>query len=123
MDRDRLEKVIRRKREKNQKRMLQCVFVNTEQSPTKIKRYGYFKVVKLPFSNEYGVTELCEVFYPHPDAPEHTLVSVFRFLDVEAPKDLTPAIEQANKAILSFRCVTKLSGYEGTPTTLIEQEN
>lgn len=45
-----------------------CLFINTDQNPIKIQRMGLFKTVKMGEGrNEF--TELCELTYPHPQAP------------------------------------------------------
>lgn len=88
----------------------QCVFVNTEQNPVKIIRLGYFHV-RESLDHKSHVTELCEIFYKHPDAPEYALVSVFNYLSVDVPSALIPAIKQAEQAMQAFRCATKLENY------------
>ena len=101
--------------------MIQCVFINTDQQPVKIKRSGFFHVREEPFSHQKNVTELCEVFYPHPDAPKYALISVFKFLEVgEISHELIPSIEGAEKALKGFRFISKLVAYPNIPT---DQEN
>jgi len=62
--------------------MLQAVFVNTDDSPLDVKRQGVFKSAK------HGSTvvfyELCEVWYPHPDAPSDARVSLLTWREVTA---------------------------------------
>lgn len=64
---------------------LQVCFVNTEQNPVKIERLGIFNYRKTE-NNSVVFLELCKVFYPHPEAPEHAVVSLLSFMEVENPE-------------------------------------
>lgn len=87
----------------------QCVFVNTNQPASKINRMGFFKVERFGIEQKPVLFELCEIFYPHPNAPNHALVSVYRFLPVTVQSPaLILSIEQAEKALKGFSSVTEL---------------
>lgn len=85
---------------------MQCVFVNTEQEPTKIKRLGFFRYEVR--GSETFVVEMCEVFYPHPDAPEHAIISVYRWLSVEFTYGTDALIKQVVDAMNAIGKITKL---------------
>lgn len=83
---------------------MQVCFVNTEQLPKKIRRLGFFKV-----SGRY-IAEMCEVFYPHPDAPEDAIVSVFRFLPIgKMPDAFTSTVEFTAASMVGLQSVTELA--------------
>lgn len=60
-------------------------FVNTEQKPVKIVRKGIFTYGRNLSDNKLYFSELCEVFYPHPDASEDAVISLLEFLPVSCP--------------------------------------
>jgi len=62
--------------------MLQAAFVNTDDEPLDIKRQGVFKSAK--YGNNTIFYELCEVWYPHPDAPSEARISLLTWREVTA---------------------------------------
>ena len=85
---------------------MQCVFVNTEQMPLRVERKGVFQYsIK---DNRVGVEELCEYFYPHPDAPEHAIVSVFRWTAVDYVFGTEHLITHAIDAVKGIGNITTL---------------
>jgi hypothetical protein len=85
---------------------MQCVFVNTEQQPLKIKRLNIFEYSIV--DGKMRVNELCEYFYPHPQAPENAIVSVYRWTEVEYIKGTDSLIKQAIDAVTAIGKITKL---------------
>lgn len=65
------------------KQGVQVCFVNSEQPPVKIVQKKMFTYSRN--ENDFCFYELCEVFYPHPDAPDCALVSFLNFLPVSCP--------------------------------------
>jgi len=85
----------------------QVCFVNTHQQPVKIERQGYFSYSKS--DKKEHVFELCKVFYPHPDAPEHSYVYVLQFVECEIPIGIGPSIEFVEKSMKGFGSVVSLN--------------
>ena len=66
------------------------VFYNTEESPLDVVRLGVFQSHK----RAYGDTvyfELCELHYPHPQAPEYAKIQMLKWMEV-APNFGTKAL-------------------------------
>ena len=85
---------------------MQCCFVNTEQKPVKIRRMGMYAYSK--HENDILVSEWCEVFYPHPDAPEDALVSIYRPLPVTHPVGSDKLIVFAINAVMALDSICNL---------------
>lgn len=88
---------------------MQVCFVNTEQKPLKIKRLGLFKCDKR--ENKLFVYELCEIFYPHPDAPEDATISLLNFMECVVPIGFGDTIEFTCKGMQGLKSVLKLEYY------------
>lgn len=98
--------------EETQSRM-QCVFVNTEQPPKRIRRLGLLVASKR--DNKIQVSEMCEVFYPHPDAPNDAVVSVYQFISCKVPMGLDTSVLFVCDAMKGFQDHVKLdSVHKGT---------
>jgi len=54
---------------------LQVCFVNTNQEPVKTRHVCFYTIDN---GQEISLIEVKEVFFPHPDAPEVAIVSVFQ---------------------------------------------
>jgi hypothetical protein len=84
----------------------QYVFINTEEEPLAIRRAGAFEYQirgdKLLFS------ELCELDYKHPDAPEDAIITVYRWLDIEVKEGTEVLIKNAIDAVRGIGKITKL---------------
>lgn len=91
-----------------EKEDLMVCFVNTTQSPVKIRRMGFFSVN----IQQKVVNELCEVFYPHPETP-NILVSVVRFLECEPlAVGFLSSISFIYQAMMGIKSQTKLKYYD-----------
>jgi len=78
-----------------------CAFINTNDKPVRVKRYGLFrKVGKV-------VLELIEVFYFHPET-EMLTVSVFKFVVVKTRPYHEPIFEQSIKAMNALSSLAEL---------------
>jgi hypothetical protein len=84
-----------------------AVFVNTEDSPSKIVRQGVFKYIKR--GDETFFFELCEVFYPHPEAPENATVQIYRWLEVSIKPGTEETIKYVVDAMKGISKVTEIS--------------
>lgn len=81
-------------------------FVNTEQEPIKIKRLGLFRyIIK---DSKLILGEFCELFYPHPDAPEDATVSIYRDIEVSYPHGTDSLITHAIDAGSALQRITAL---------------
>jgi len=61
-----------------------CCFVNTLNPPLSIKGLGFFKYGK--HEDEYRFSELCELTYPHPDAPMEVNITLLSWEPVNFPR-------------------------------------
>lgn len=84
---------------------MQCAFVNTDQPAKRVMRLGMFYYTR-GHDGQLVFRELCEIFYPHPDAPDYAEISVYRFL----PVSVSPEAEAiAVLAIDAVRGISKLA--------------
>ena len=87
----------------------QCAFINTEDNPIKIDRLGLFQCHVVDYkSGKLAFSEMCELWYPHPDAPEHAIVSIYRFLSVDILPGTEHLAKQACDAIKGLSKITSL---------------
>jgi len=83
-------------------------FINTEQKPVKIIRMGFFRYTQIQISDKKHISELCEVFYPHPDAPDWAFVSILSFLECEFPNGIADTVNLTMRGMRGFQSVTTL---------------
>lgn len=87
--------------------MLVC-FVNTNQPPRKIKRLGVFRY---QFNEKkFYLYELCEIWYPHPEAPEDANVQLLDWVQVEYVPGTQNLITSAIDAVTDIKSLTELIG-------------
>lgn len=60
-------------------------WINTESLPVKIVRLGIFRYHKT--ENKYSFSELCKVYYRHPQAPDMSVVSLLDWINVDVPSE------------------------------------
>lgn len=87
--------------------MLVC-FVNTAQPAKKIKRLGVFKY-RID-NNKFHLYELCEVWYPHPEAPEDANIQLLDWIQVEYALGTQNLIKNAIDAVSDAKSITELIG-------------
>ncbi len=97
---------------KNDK-MLVC-FVNTKENPKKISRLGVFKYLYV--GNHFYLFELCELTYPHPEAPDEGNVKLLDWIKVDFQKGTERLIKAAIDAVSDIRSITNLIGYSSEQT-------
>ena len=87
--------------------MLVC-FVTANQPPRKIKRLGVFKYIIV--DKKFYVSELCEIWYPHPEAPTEANIQVLDWINVEYPIGTDNLIKSAINAVKDIKAITSLIG-------------
>jgi hypothetical protein len=87
--------------------MLVC-FVNTNQTPRKIKRLGVFQYQIR--DKKFYLQELCEVWYPHPEAPTEASVQLLDWIQVEYIPGTQNLISSAIDAVKDIKSLTELIG-------------
>ena len=87
--------------------MLRTAFVNTDDKPRKINRLGLFKCSKI--GDRKYFYEMCEVYYPHPDAPDDGSVMIFDWIEVNINPGTESIIELTINAMSSIDNITNLS--------------
>ena len=87
--------------------MLVC-FVNTNQPPRKIKRLGVFKYYVR--DNKFYLQELCEVYYPHPEAPDEGNIRLLDWFQVEYEPGTQRLIQAAIDGVTDIGAISKLIG-------------
>ena len=75
-----------------------CCFINTEQPPTKVENLRVFKY-SYDLDRKLRVFEMCELFYPHPEAPENAIVSIYRWQEVSFALGTEELIKQCVDAM------------------------
>jgi len=83
-------------------------FVNTNQPPRKIKRLGVFKYQV--DDKKFYLYELCEVWYPHPEAPTEANVQLLDWFQVEYEPGTRRLIQAAIDAVHDIKAISKLIG-------------
>jgi hypothetical protein len=91
----------------NTDNMLVC-FVNTNQRPRKIERLGVFKYHIV--NDKFYLSELCEVWYPHPEAPDEANIQLLDWINVEYTPGTRKLIENAIDAVKDIGAITTLIG-------------
>lgn len=87
--------------------MLVC-FVNTTQPAKKIKRLGVFKY-RID-NNKFHLYELCEVWYPHPEAPDEGSIRILDWIQVDYVPGTQNLITSAIDAVNDIKSLTELIG-------------
>lgn len=87
----------------------QFAFINTEDEPLKIERLGVFSY-RRDHSNHQKVyfSEMCEIWYPHPQAPEHAKVSVYHWLPVKMKLGTEHLAQQCVDAMMGLQKISEL---------------
>lgn len=62
-------------------------------------------------SDDIIIEEMCQLFYPHPDAPDVATISVFRFLPIKCQKEVIPTILQCIDTMQGLDSITTLDSY------------
>lgn len=92
----------------------QVCFVNTDQPPTKIVRLGIFDKQQFSMnSNDIVFYELCEIFYPHPDAPNDAVVSLYQWLRVSHTPGTKQTIAFTIEAMKGLQEITEIQTHMG----------
>jgi hypothetical protein len=82
------------------------VFINTKEKPIRIIRLGLFRAESK--RNHTSFQEMCELVYPHPQAPRNAVVSVYRFMDVRHQLGTMALIKQTIDAMSGIKKITVL---------------